>query len=164
MEQANQHGRAMQARQDEQARPLAPGKASKPLYWLHRALSRLWLTHPPRLRWCRLSRPSTPIIWPVGSFRWWMTLWNQFAFTRTDDRKSLIGVMMVLKIRHTKTDRWSSYSRGCQWLAWLVRRHRWPEQLVQGRGRARRNKEDRHKDRARSPEEEDKARSRGVEG
>lgn len=47
-----------------------------PLYRLRWALSRLWLAHPPRLRWTRPYRAPTHITWPVGSLRWWMTLWH----------------------------------------------------------------------------------------
>lgn len=47
-----------------------------PLYRLRWALSRLWLAHPPRLRWCAPYRAPTHFTWPVGSLRWWMTLWH----------------------------------------------------------------------------------------
>lgn len=47
-----------------------------PVYRLRWALSRLWLAHPPRLRWCAAYRTPTHITWPVGSLRWWMTLWH----------------------------------------------------------------------------------------
>ena len=47
-----------------------------PLYRLRWALSRLWLAHPPRLTCWRPYPAPTPIPWPIGSLRWWMTFCN----------------------------------------------------------------------------------------
>jgi Transposase DDE domain len=52
-----------------------------PLYRLRWALSRLWLRHPPRFRWCRAYRPPSTITWPVCSLPWWSTLWHLMGYS-----------------------------------------------------------------------------------
>lgn len=55
-------------------------KAKLPLYRLRWSLSRLWLTHPPAFSGCRPYRPLSHTIWPIGSLRWWMTLWHLIGY------------------------------------------------------------------------------------
>jgi Transposase DDE domain len=50
--------------------------AKLPLYRLRWALSRLWLTHPPRFSRCHPYRPPSHITWPACSLPWWTTLWH----------------------------------------------------------------------------------------
>lgn len=54
--------------------------AKLPLYRLRWALSRLWLTHPPSFSDCRPFHPLSHLTWPIGSLRWWMTLWHQTGY------------------------------------------------------------------------------------
>lgn len=56
--------------------------AKLPLYRLRWALSRLWLTRPPSFAqagW-RPYRPLSQITWPIGSLRWWTTLWHRSGY------------------------------------------------------------------------------------
>lgn len=48
-----------------------------PVYRLRWALSTLWSRSPPCFSACVPYRAPSHLTWPVGSLKWWMTLWNR---------------------------------------------------------------------------------------